>query len=55
MALAENDDHLLMVADSGEGIESAIIRCTIPHRVLRVRHRTGQPRPFDVQLLGARP
>ncbi|TWD81182.1 hypothetical protein FB561_2286 [Kribbella amoyensis] len=51
-AVAEDDDHLLLVADSGEGTRGAIIRCTISTGGCELATPlTDRPRS-DLQLLG---
>ncbi|ADB32053.1 hypothetical protein Kfla_2988 [Kribbella flavida DSM 17836] len=54
MAMAEDDDHLLMVADTGENTRAAIIRCTISTGACELATPLAEHRRFDVRLLGAR-
>jgi hypothetical protein len=52
-SVAEDDDHLLMVADSGEGTKSAIIRCTIASGSCELATPLAKNARYDVRLLGA--
>jgi hypothetical protein len=52
-SVAEDDDHLLMVADSGEGSMSAIIRCTIASGSCELATPLAKNARYDVRLLGA--
>jgi hypothetical protein len=51
--VAEDDDHLLMVADSGEGTPGAIIRCTIATGACELATPLTKTSRIDVRLLGA--
>jgi hypothetical protein len=52
-AVAEDDDHLLMVADSGEGTPSAIIRCAISTGACELATPLTKAARYDIRLLGA--
>ncbi|TCN39085.1 hypothetical protein EV644_10754 [Kribbella orskensis] len=52
-ALAEDDDHLLMVADNGEGTKSAIIRCSITTGGCELATPLTKIPRHDLRLLGA--
>jgi hypothetical protein len=52
-AVAEDDDHLLMVADSGEGTLSAIIRCAISTGACELATPLTKAARYDIRLLGA--
>jgi hypothetical protein len=52
-AVAEDDDHLLMVADSGEGTPSAIIRCAISTGACELATPLAKTARYDMRLLGA--
>lgn len=52
-ALAEDDDHLLMVADNGEGTKSAIIRCSITTGGCELATPLTKIPRYHLRLLGA--
>jgi hypothetical protein len=52
-AVPEDDDHLLMVADSGEGTPSAIIRCAISTGACELATPLTKAARYDIRLLGA--
>jgi hypothetical protein len=52
-AVPEDDDHLLMVADSGEGTPSAIIRCAISTGACELATPLTMTARYDIRLLGA--
>jgi len=52
-ALAEDDDHLLMVADTGEGTRSAIIRCSVATGDCELATPLTRIPRYDLRLLGA--
>ena len=51
--VAEDDDHLLMVADSGEGTPGGIIRCTIGTGDCEVATPLAKTSRYATRLLGA--
>ncbi len=54
MAVAEDDDHLLMVVDTGEDTPVGIIRCSIGTGTCEVALKPDRYGRNNVQLLGAR-
>jgi hypothetical protein len=54
MAVAEDDDHLLMVVDTGEDTPVGIIRCSIGSGTCEVALTPDRYGRNNVQLLGAR-
>ncbi|MEV6284649.1 hypothetical protein [Kribbella sp. NPDC051770] len=54
MAVAEDDDHLLMVVDTGENTPVGIIRCSIGDGTCEVALAPDRYGRDNVQLLGAR-
>jgi hypothetical protein len=51
--VAEDDDHLLMVVDSGDGTPGGIIRCTIGTGGCEVATPLAKTARYAVRLLGA--
>ena len=52
-AVPEDDDHLLMVADSGEGTPSAIIHCAISTGACELATPLTKTARYEIRLLGA--
>jgi hypothetical protein len=52
-SVAEDDDQLLMVADTGEGTRTAIIRCSIETGACELATGLVKAGRYDVRLLGA--
>lgn len=51
--VAEDDDHLLAVTDTGEGTPGAIVRCTISTGSCELATPLSRTQRYDVRLLGA--
>jgi len=51
--VAEDDDHLLMVADTGEGTPGAIIRCSVGTGLCELATPLAKTAGTDLHLLGA--
>jgi hypothetical protein len=51
--VGEDNDHVLMVADTGEATKSAIVRCTISTGACELATPLAKSARFDVRLLGA--
>jgi hypothetical protein len=51
--VGEDNDNVLMVADTGEGTKSAIVRCTISTGACELATPLAKSARFDVRLLGA--
>ncbi|QNE20360.1 hypothetical protein F1D05_23695 [Kribbella qitaiheensis] len=52
-SVAEDDDHLLMVADTGENTRTAIIRCSIATGACELATPLTKAARYDIRLLGA--
>jgi len=52
-SIAEDDDHLLMIADTGEGTATAIVRCRISTGACERATPLAKAARYDLRFLGA--